>query len=38
MKTLITALALAALLAAPAFIQPASAGPHDVTVGGKNIG
>jgi hypothetical protein len=37
MKTLITALALAALLAA-ACIPPANAGPNDVTMGGKNIG
>jgi hypothetical protein len=39
MKTLITALALAALLAAPAFIPAANAGPpNSVSMGGKNIG
>jgi hypothetical protein len=37
MKTLIAALALAALIAAPAFTQPAVAA-NDVIVNGKNYG
>jgi hypothetical protein len=39
MKTLITALAVAALVAATTFTQSAFAqSPNDVTVGGKYIG
>lgn len=39
MKTLIAAFALAtALVAAPAFVQTAAAGPDQVFMGGKNIG
>jgi hypothetical protein len=39
MKTLITALALATLIVAPAFTRYATAGPqNDVIVGGKTIG
>jgi hypothetical protein len=38
MKTLIAALALAAVIAAPAFTQSAFAGSNDVIVNGKNYG
>jgi hypothetical protein len=39
MKTLITALALAALVAAPSFTPSAvAASPNDVIVGGKYVG
>lgn len=38
MKTLITALALAALVAAPSFTPSAVAAPNDVIVGGKYVG
>jgi hypothetical protein len=39
MKTLVTVLALAALIAAPAFTKSATAAsPNDVIVGGKSIG
>ncbi len=37
MKTLITALAFAALIAAPVLTQPAAA-QNDVIVGGKSVG
>jgi hypothetical protein len=37
MKILITALALAALIAAPVLTQPAAA-QNEVIVGGKNVG
>ena len=38
MKTLIAALALATLVAAPAFTPAALAGPNDVYVGDQRIG
>jgi hypothetical protein len=38
MKTLIAALALATVIAAPTFTQSAFAGPNDVIVNGKNYG
>ena len=38
MKTLIAALALATLVAAPAFTRAALAGPNDVFVGDQRIG